>query len=252
MQAEVNTAIGELNRIQARIRNNERLLNLMPDIQEAAKLNAELVKLRSLAATIEFNINNPEVLNRCGAGCCRFKNEIAVHFKGNKSLPGVLPIHLQMHLGGIITGTQSGSEAVKSFITSLANLVLQYTVLIPLAQSLAGAIGGFGIGGGGLQYQGLLRGGFGRGLALVGEGGPELVDFGSGSRVYTNDQLADAVGNGGQNLVVNNNISIQSSDGPGVRAALAEAIPAIVDASTNKIMSESSRPGAVRRVMRGY
>ena len=250
MQAEVNTAISELNRIQARIRNNERLLNLMPDIQEAAKLNAELVKLRSLAATIEFNINNPEVLIDAAKDVVNLKNEIQA-LQRQQEFARSAANSFTNALGGIITGTQSGSEAVKSFISSLANLVLQYTVLIPLAQSLAGAIGGFGIGGGG-AIPGFASGGFGRGLALVGEGGPELVDFGSGSRVYTNDQLADAVGNGGQNLVVNNNINIQSSDGPGVRAALAEAIPAIVDASTNKMMSESSRPGAVRRVMRGY
>ena len=250
MQQEVNTALGELNRIQARIRNNERLLNLMPDITEAAKLNAELVRLRSLAATIEFNIKNPEVLQSAAQDVIRLKDEIAA-LQRQQEFARSAANSFTNALGGIITGTQSGSEAVKSFISSLANLVLQYTVLIPLAQSLAGAIGGFGIGGGG-AIPGFASGGFGRGLALVGEGGPELVDFGSGSRVYTNDQLADAVGNGGQNLVVNNNISIQSSDGPGVRAALAEALPLIVDASTNKIMSESSRPGAVRQVLRGY
>ena len=222
----------------------------MPDIQEAAKLNAELVKLRSLAATIEFNINNPEVLTDAAQDVVRLKNEISA-LQRQQEFARSAADSFTNALGGVITGTQSGEEAVKSFITSLANLVLQYTVLIPLAQSLSSAIGGFGIGGGG-AIPGFATGGFGRGLALVGEGGPELVDFGSGSRVYTNDQLANAVGNSGQNLVVNNHINIQSSDGPGVRAALAEAIPAIVDASTNKIMSESSRPGEVRRVMRGY
>ena len=250
MQAEVNTAIGELQRVRSRIANNERLLNLMPDISEAAKLNAELVRLRSLAATIEFNIKNPEVLQSAAEDVVKLKDRIA-DLQRQQEFARSAATSFTDALGGIITGSQSGSEAVKSFISSLANLVLQYTVLIPLAQSLAGAIGGLGFGGGGL-IPGLATGGFGRGLALVGERGPELVDLGSGSRVYSNDQLAQAVGTGGSNVLVTNNININSTDGPGVRRALAEALPAITDASVNRIMQETSRPGVVRQQLKGF
>ena len=249
MQAEVNAAISELQSVRGRIASNERLLNLMPDIQEAERLNAELVRLRSLAATIEFNIRNPEIIQEAAEDVVNLKNEIAA-LQRQQEFARSAANSFTNALSGVITGSQSGSDAVKGLISSLANLVLQYTVLIPLAQSLASAIGGFGIGGGAIP--GFASGGFGRGLALVGERGPELVDFGSGSRVYTNDQLANAVNGGGSSVVVNNNISVQSSDGPGVRAALAEAIPVITDASINRIMSESSRPGRVRQVMRGY
>ena len=250
MKAEVNTAIGELNRVRARIANNERLLNLMPDITEAAKLNAELVRLRSLAATIEFNIQNTHLLTDAAEEVVNLQNRIQA-LQRQQEFARSAANSFTNALGGFITGASSGEDAVRGLITSLANLVLQYTVLIPLAQSLATSIGGLGLFGGGIP--GAATGGFHRGLTLVGERGPELVDLGSGSRVYTNDQLADAVAGGsGQTVVVNNNISIESSDGPGVRAALAEALPAIVDASTNKIMSESSRPGAVRQAIRGY
>ena len=151
-------------------------------------------------------------------------------------------------LRGVILGTQSGSDAVKGFIVSLADLVLQYTVLIPLAQSLSAAISGaFGGGFGGA----FASGGFGRGLSLVGEQGPELVDLGSGSRVYSNDQLNAALAGGGASSVTNN-INIRSTDGPGVQAALFRAIPAIVDASTNKIMQDANRPGPMRQTLRGY
>ena len=251
LKAEVNVALSELNRIRDRIQQNERLLNLMPDITEAAKLNAELVRLRSLAATIEYKIKNPEVLTEAAADVVRLNNELQA-LQRQQEFARSAADSFTNALGGVILGTQSGSDAVKGFIASLANLVLQYTVLIPLAQSLASAIGGFGFAGIGAGVAGFATGGFGRGLALVGEGGPELVDLGSGSRVYTNDQLADAVAGGGGNVSVVNNISIQSSDGPGVRAALAEALPAITDASINKIMNESSRPGQFRQVMRGY
>ena len=151
-------------------------------------------------------------------------------------------------LRSVILGAKSGSDAVKGFIVSLADLVLQYTVLIPLAQQLSGAFSGaFG----GVFGGAFASGGFGRGLSLVGEQGPELVDLGSGSRVYSNDQLNAALAGGGASSVTNN-INIRSTDGPGVQAALFRAIPAIVDASTNKIMQDANRPGPMRQTLRGY
>ena len=248
MQAEVSAAISELNTVRNRIAQNERLLNLNPDIQEAARLNAELVRLRSLAASIQFNIQNPEVLQQAAGDVIRLKNEIQA-LQRQQEFARSAANSFTNALGGMITGAQSGEEAVKGFIASLANLVLQYTVLIPLAQSLAGAFGGFGL----PAIGAAATGGFRSGLTLVGERGPELVDLGSGAQVYTNEQLADAVnGGGGSPVIVTNNINIDSTDGPGVRRALAEALPAITDASVNRIMAESSRPGQVRQTLRGY
>ena len=251
MKVEVNAAIIELNSVRSRIANNERLLNLMPDITEAERLNAELVRLRSLAATIEFNISNTDVLKESAQEVVNLQNRIQA-LQRQQEFARSAANQFTDALGGFITGATSGSDAVKGLIGSLANLVLQYTVLIPLAQSLAAAFGStslFGIGGIGAA----ATGGFHKGLTLVGERGPELIDAGSGSRIYTNDQLADAVGNGGgQNIVVTNNISIDSTDGPGVQRALAEALPAITDASINRIMQETSRPGAVRQQLKGF
>ena len=247
MQSEINTAISELQSVRGRIAQNERLLNLMPDLEEAAKLNAELVRLRSLAATIEFNIRNPEVLQQAAGEVVALQNRIQA-LQRQQEFARSAANSFTNALGGIITGAQSGSEAVKGFISSLANLVLQYTVLIPLAQSLAGAFGGFGL----PTIGAAATGGFRRGLTLVGERGPEIVDLGSGSQVYTNEQLAAAVASGGGgNINVVNNISVESTDGPGVQRALAEALPALTDASVNRIMSEASRPGQVRQVLRG-
>ena len=247
MQTEVNTAIAELRSVRSRIAQNERLLNLKPDLQEAGRLNAELVRLRSLAASIEFNIQNPEVLQQAAGDVVRLKNEIQA-LQRQQEFARSAANSFTNALEGMATGALSGDDAVKSIIRSLANLVLQYTVLIPLAQSLAGAFSGIGF----PAIGAAATGGFRRGLTVVGELGPELVDLGSGSRVYTNDQLADAVSGGGQPMIVTNNINIDSTDGPGVRRALAEALPALTDASVNRIMSESVRPGQVRQVLRGY
>ena len=250
MKEEVNTAIGELDALNNRIAENERLLNLQPDVNEAARLNAELLLLRERAQNIELMVVDPSSIQAASEEVAGLQNQLE-SYRRSQEFASSVANSFTSSLRGIINGSKSGSDAVKSFILSLADLVLQYTVLIPLAQSLSFALGGAfgGIGGG---ITGLATGGFGRGLTLVGERGPELVDLGSGSRVYNNDQLADAVGGGGGGVSVTNNISIDSTDGPGVRRALAEALPAITDASVNRIMSESSRPGQVRTVMRGY
>ena len=247
MRVEVNAAISELNTVRNRIAQNERLLNLKPDIQESARLNAELVRLRSLAASIEFNIQNPEVLQQAAGDVIRLKNEIQA-LQRQQEFARSAANSFTNALEGMATGALSGDDAVKGIIRSLANLVLQYTVLIPLAQSLAGAFSGIGF----PAIGAAATGGFRSGLTLVGERGPELIDAGSGSYIYTNEQLANAVSGGGQPMIVNNNISIDSTDGPGVQRALAEALPALTDASVNRLMSESVRPGQVRQVLRGY
>ena len=250
MQQEVAAALQELDGLHQRIAENERLLNLQPDIREAERLSAELVLLRDRARSIDLMVVDPSSIQAAAQEVVQLRGQVEA-YQQSQQLASSVASSFTGALKGIITGAKSGSEAVKSFILSLADLVLQYTVLIPLAQalssSLTGAFGGFG---GGL-IPGLATGGFGRGLHLVGERGPELVDLGSGSRVYSNDQLSDAVSGGG-GMHVTNNIQIDSTDGPGVRRALAEALPAITDASINRIMAESTRPGQVRTVLRGY
>ena len=252
MAEEVRSAIGELDSLNARIAENERLLDLKPDIREAARLNAELKLLRERAQNIELMVVDPTNIQAASEEIVGLQNQLE-SYRRTQQFASSVANSFASSLGGIIKGSKSGSDAVKSFILSLADLVLQYTVLIPLAQSLSLALGaslGGGIFGG---IAGAATGGYHSGLTLVGERGPELVDLGSGSRVYTNDQLADAVaGGGGGSTIVNNNISIDSTDGPGVRRALAEALPAITDASVNRIMNESTRPGQVRTVLRGY
>ena len=57
--------------------------------------------------------------------------------------------------------------------------------------------------------KGLADGGLARGMTLVGERGPEVVDFRSPGRVYSNEQLAQAIGDGGPTI----NISIDVNGG---------------------------------------
>ena len=246
VNAELNTTYAALNRSQQRLAEGGFELTRV----ETAELNDEIAALQARIQELNSIAINPEIANDSIDRISELSTEIA-DLQQRQQLAGQASQVFVNSFQGVLTGAQDAKEAVRSFIGQLANLVLQYLVLIPLAQSLSGAISGaFGLAGGGIGTA--ATGGFRRGLTLVGERGPELVDLGSGSQVYSNEQLNAAVAGGGAGVIVNNTFNIESSDGPGVQRALAEALPAIVDASTNKILNESVRPGAVRTTLRGY
>ena len=143
----------------------------------------------------------------------------------------------------------------------LANTIIQDLINRIIAQPLSSALFGFlssGLGGifsggaapGGAAGVGLQSGGLGSGFQIVGEAGPELVDFRNPGRVYTNEQLQGAVSGGGGN---NFNFApvIQSSDGPAVRRALLEAFPIFEDRVLATIQTNARRPSSLRSAVRG-
>ena len=80
-------------------------------------------------------------------------------------------------------------EAAKRLARILAEDLLRILVLRPLVNAIAGAFGAPGAG----AVPGAQSGGRHQGLTLVGEGGPELVDFRQPARVYNNEQLQSAL-----------------------------------------------------------
>ena len=161
----------------------------------------------------------------------------------------------------LVRGFDSASDAAKAFGAAIIESVLNNLIAIPLGNALSTAIQGFftpafqpGTGNYndpnlGIGYA--AEGGYRRGLTLVGEQGPELVDFRNPARVYPNEDLAAAIGggSGGTSQVFNFNIS--STDGPGVRRALAETLPAFQEAARSAVVSDLSRPSRARQVTRG-
>ena len=91
---------------------------------------------------------------------------------------------------------------------------------------------------------GLHQGGYARpGLALVGEKGPEVVDFSRPGRVYSNEQLSGALGSGREALVVNFSPIINGGDEEGVRRAIRESTPMFL----NAVKQELDRPHSTLR-----
>lgn len=97
------------------------------------------------------------------------------------------------------------------------------------------------------QSGGLARGGF----AIVGEAGPEIVDFATPGRVYSTDQLRDALAGAGSGGNVIFAPTINGGDREGVERALAEAFPVFRDAIATDVAQQLGRRSALRRTALG-
>ena len=153
----------------------------------------------------------------------------------------------------ILDGTSSAVDSFKNLANAIGQAVLRILVLEPLAASFAGALGGFfgGIFGGASTSVNSGAPGFraeggpvsaGRAY-IVGERRPELFIPNQSGRIHPEVNLAGGAGQ----IVINYNI--ESTDGPGVRRALDEASPRIIQqavaASTTMLSRKSSARSAV-------
>lgn len=149
---------------------------------------------------------------------------------------------------GILASTSSLSEGMSAIVDIIVREFLRLAVIKPLLDYIFGGLGSLFSGGGGSSsligtsdFQGLERGGLARrGLALVGEGGPELVDFESPGRVYTNDALADAIGRNNA-PVITMDYTINSMDGPGVRRELERLRPQLMEDAVRAVEGLATR-----------
>ncbi len=148
-----------------------------------------------------------------------------------------------------LSGVQSLTDAAKNLGLALIDALTQALLIAPIVKAIQA---GLSPGGGIASLFGFASGGVGSGLAVVGERGPELVDLGARSRVYSNaDSRRLVAGSGRREVVVHNSFNIQSTDGPGVRAALAQAAPLIVEQTRQSVLEDLQRPSSMRAATRG-
>ncbi|WP_338245258.1 hypothetical protein [Aurantiacibacter hainanensis] len=118
-------------------------------------------------------------------------------------------------LEGFLLGAQSALDAVRNLVKELASAAFRQFIVQPLGAAL------------GLQIPGFASGTMSapRGLALVGEGGPELVNFRGGERVYTNSQSNRMAASGfGGGITVNMNASMSEREGRQTAGAAAREL----------------------------
>lgn len=131
----------------------------------------------------------------------------------------------------MLTEQKSFSERCKDLYNDLANSIMN-TMMKVIMQGLVmkAVLGAFGLGGGSniaftsdpswkIDYMPHANGGIASGWSLVGERGPELVNFTNPGRVYTAEQTAAALG--GKGNPTNIKVVIENRSGEKVEATSA-------------------------------
>lgn len=146
----------------------------------------------------------------------------------------------------IASGAESASDAGQRLLSTLIQLAAQVLLIRPLEQALAGG----GLSGGLFSFFTAQHGGLHQGVGLVGEDGPEVVDFTTPGRVYSNDELTQALaGNAGRGgLTVN---VYGNADPTAIRAVIYETAPQIEAGARAGIAVDAGRPGHLRDRIRG-
>ena len=137
---------------------------------------------------------------------------------------------------------RSMGEVAKNIIADILSQLLRLSVVQPLINALGAYVGLPGLGAGGPPA--LAAGGIGRGFTLVGERGPELVDFRTPSRVYSAEDTGRLFGGG---VTLQNTFNITGSDEKTVRKAIRESLPGITRSVKVAMLS---RPAQIRRAIR--
>ena len=153
---------------------------------------------------------------------------------------------LSRFAGDAISGFNSVGDAAQRLLAELIQLALQFAIIDPLRRGLEA--GSFADAGGIFDFF-AQHGGVHQGLGIVGEGGPEIVDFSTPARVYTNDELGQALGGRGGRGITINVSGVQ--DPTGVRAVIYDTIPEIEEGIRAGLHEDVSRPGNFRDALRG-
>ncbi len=153
-----------------------------------------------------------------------------------------------------ILGANSLRDALAGVLEEIAKILLRVALLNQIENALTSVFGGvFGVPGKAVSVPGKAAGGpveAGR-LYQVNEDGVELFRPRTAGEIIPNHVLRSAKPIGGGAPVINISINIQSSDGPGVRAALAEAVPVLREelgrAVKGDVTRDLLRPSVLRR-----
>ena len=146
---------------------------------------------------------------------------------------------------GAIVNFKSIGDAARDLARTIIDTLIQAFIQAQIQSAIINTIGGTSFG----ALFGAQGGGVHSGFGIVGEGGPELVDFRRPGRVYTNEELSAALSGSGS-PIFNFSPVIQSSDGPAIRRAIGEAFPIFEERVLSRFQSDMRRPSSLRTVTR--
>ena len=160
-------------------------------------------------------------------------------------------------IGDVITQTKSLGDAFRGVLSTIISQLVRLKITNPLTNALSAFLPSlFGGGGGGWAGGGVgrvpigfgARGGVHSGWTWVGERGPELLNLGSPSRVLPSQESMAATAGGPLTL----NLTVQSTDGPGVRAAVLQMLPSLERSIRESQRQDLRQAGQYRRDVLGY
>ena len=142
----------------------------------------------------------------------------------------------------ITNGTKSASDAFSDMAKSIIARLYDILVVERLVQSIAGALGGtklFGGGGATTTPKKAIGGSVQRGQpTLVGERGAELFVPASSGSIVPNNKM------GGDGVVVQQTINVSTGVSQTVRAEIVQLMPQIVGAAKSGVLDAKKRGGA--------
>ena len=151
---------------------------------------------------------------------------------------------IQNTLVNILVDLTRGVENFRQVISNLATEIFR----LVLNQQLASAIPRLFES---LDAGSAQTGGFAQGLTLVGEGGPEYVDFTRPGRVYSNATLK-AIANSGSSGSGNTfSINTYGNNPQAVRAEIINLLPLIEEAAAGRVTRDIQKDSPIRRNLQG-
>ena len=256
VQANLFAQILDLRRRAERLEARAEDLEAGGDPTAAGRLTEQARELRGQAGGLETLRGNREgIENLLGDQVVEQKlrnhiEQMQNNMKVFRDLTEEAATTLIDGLAKAVAESENLKEAFKKIGIELLKLAAQKLVIEQAKGLLSGALGSlFGIPGkaaGGPVAAGRLY--------MVGERGKELFRPRVAGEIVPNYKLRPALAGTGGNAF-NFSINIQSSDGPGVRAALAEAVP-VIEARVSRavkgeVQADLARPSALRGAARG-
>ena len=137
-------------------------------------------------------------------------------------------------------GVENFRQAIANLATEIFRLVLNQQITRALPRLFPS-----------LSAGSAQTGGFAQGLTLVGEGGPEYVDFTRPGRVYSNATLK-AIANSGSSGSGNTfSINTYGNNPQAVRAEIINLLPLIEEAAAGRVTRDIQKDSPIRRNLQG-
>jgi len=227
-QALANTE--RRNRADARLSDRfKRIMEETPLANAGPQIDPELLATRQ-GALRDFGGTAVQAM--------RAYDDLQKKMERNRQMLSSMESSFESFFESIIDGTMKAGDAFKALAAEIARAVLRATIIQPIANAITGGIQSFfsirtptGSVTGGTAHAGRPY--------LVGEAGPELFMPSESGRIVANRNMG-----GGDNFSFVFNI--ESTDGPGVQRALAQARPLLQQDAVEAVAQANRRPGGIR------